>query len=86
MENPTHRKMKTIITNSHSMGERMNWEHGEHSGTITFPGEERGPVDIQWDGDCPDDWEEIEAAVEAAAVDRLYGADESADEKPDGQA
>ena len=58
------------------MGERMNWEHGEHSGTITSPEEERGPVDIQWDGDCPDDWEEIEAAVEAAAADRLYGADD----------
>jgi hypothetical protein len=63
--------MKTIITNGQSLGERMNWEHGEHSGTITFPGEERGPVDIQWDGDCTENWEEIEAEVERAASDSL---------------
>ena len=58
---------QTRITNHHSMGDRRNWEHGEHSGTITFPGEERGPVDIQWDGEYPDDWETIEAQVESAA-------------------
>ena len=38
----------------------MTWEHGEHSGTITFPSDERGPVKIDWDGDCPEDWEDIE--------------------------
>jgi hypothetical protein len=55
------------ITNRQSLGEHMNWEHGEHSGTISFPSEERGPVDIQWDNDPPDNYEEIEALVEAAA-------------------
>ena len=55
------------ITNRQSLGERMNWEHGEHSGTISFPSGERGPVDIQWDNDPPDNYEEIEALVEAEA-------------------
>ena len=63
--------MPTIITNIQSLGHRMKWEHGDHSGTITFPGEERGPVHIQWDDECPEDWEEIEAAVEAAASAKL---------------
>jgi hypothetical protein len=59
--------MNTLIVSVAALGERLRWEHGEHSGTITFPGDERGPVDIQWDYDPPDDWEAIEALVEAAA-------------------
>ena len=53
------------ITDKRSLGTRMNWEYGEHSGTITFPDE--GPTDIQWDGEAPDDWEDIEARVEDEA-------------------
>ena len=60
--------MHAIITDRKPLGERARWEYGDHSGTITFPGEERGPVDIQWDGDCPDNWEEIEEQIEAAAL------------------
>jgi hypothetical protein len=60
-----------MITDSHSLGDRMSWEHGEHSGTITFPGEERGPVYIDWDGDLPDNWEEIEAEIEQQAAQSL---------------
>lgn len=58
--------MRTNITGIET-SHRMKWEHGEHSGTIKFTADERGPVEIEWDGDCPDDWEEIEERVEAAA-------------------
>jgi hypothetical protein len=60
-----------IITDVRSPGERMNWQHGEHTGTIAFPMDERGPVDIQWDNNAPDNWEEIEQAIERAASDSL---------------
>ena len=50
---------------------RMSWECGDHTGTITFPDDERGPVDIEWDNDCPDNWEGIEAKVAAVAIDYL---------------
>jgi hypothetical protein len=59
--------MTTKFTNCRYIGERIDWEHGEHSGTITFPGEERGPVDIQWDNECPDDWQAIEEIIEKEA-------------------
>lgn len=36
------------------------WEHSEHSGTITFPKNERDPIRIEWDTPCPPEWEEIE--------------------------
>ena len=63
--------MKITITNRQSTGSRMNWEHGEHSGNITFPDEERGLIYIDWDGDCPDDWEDIEACIEEAVIEGL---------------
>ena len=50
---------------------RMSWEHGDYAGTIEFPDDDRGPVKIDWDVDCPDDWEDIEEAVQAAAVNEL---------------
>lgn len=63
---------KTQITNICYLGERMTWEHGEYSGTITFPGEERGPTVIDWnEEELPDNWEEIEAIVEADAANYL---------------
>lgn len=52
-----------IISNARSLGERMDWEYGEHSGTITFPGEERGPEVIEWFTDCPDNYAEIEEII-----------------------
>jgi hypothetical protein len=40
------------------------WGSGEHSGTVLFPGDERGAPRFEWDAAIvPDDWEEIEAAV-----------------------
>lgn len=79
--------MKTEISDIQTTS-RMRWEHGEHSGTITFPEDCHEPTRIEWDGDPPDDWEEIEELVEAAATDAICDAeskrkaDASADGKP----
>lgn len=84
--------MKTEISDIQTSS-RMKWEHGEHSGTITFPEDYHEPTRIEWDGDPPDEgWEEIEVLVEAAAADAICAAesqrkaDGKADGKPDGQA
>ena len=56
--------------------ERLDWESGEHSGSITFSEREvwvQRDVWVQWDGDCPDDWEDIEAQITAAAGEYLAG-------------
>ena len=52
---------------------RLAWEYGEHTGTITFPADERGPVRIEWDGPCPEDWEEIEERVVDDAAGYIGG-------------
>lgn len=46
---------------------QMRWVCGDHSGTIRFPQDERGPVRIEWDSTCPDNWEKIEKLVEGQA-------------------
>jgi hypothetical protein len=46
----------------------MEWEIGDHSGTIEFSKNEREPARIEWRGELPDDWEEIERRVEDAAA------------------
>jgi hypothetical protein len=56
----------TIIPQEHYPS-ISNWELDDHSGTITFPADERGPIDIIWDSPTPDNWEEIEAAIIEAA-------------------
>jgi hypothetical protein len=48
-------------------GSTQYWTHGDHSGMITFPQDERGPIEIEWDGDCPKNWEDIEECVEREA-------------------
>jgi len=78
--------MKTEISDIQT-SHRMRWEHGEHSGTITFPENDREPAHIEWDGDCPDEWEEIEEQIEAAACDAICAAESKrkADASDDGK-
>lgn len=43
------------------------WEHGEYTGTITFPANEGMPVRIEWDqAEVPHDWEDIEEQIVTA--------------------
>lgn len=42
------------------------WRCGDHSGTVTLPSDERGPIEFEWDNSPPEDWEDIEQAVTAS--------------------
>jgi hypothetical protein len=54
--------------------ERLDWESGEHSGSITFyPSSHEREVWVQWDDVLPDDWEDIEERIIAAAGEYLAG-------------
>jgi len=50
-------------------GVDYRWEHGEHSGSLRYAEDERGPAVIEWDATAvPDEWEEVERMVLDAAV------------------
>jgi len=52
---------------------RLDWDHGDYSGTITIPADcHSGPVDIEWhDQDLPENWEEIEEIITNEAHEHL---------------
>jgi len=50
---------------------KMNWECEDYSGTIRLPGEYGHNVEIEWDGDCPDDYEDMQEAIESAAFEAV---------------
>jgi len=62
--------MKIEITQIQTAN-RLDWEYGEYSGTITFPYDDRAPAVIEYAGAPEEHWEKLEEEIERAACDKI---------------
>jgi hypothetical protein len=63
MTNQTSKSKKDTVILTMVTSHKGNWSYGDYSGTIEYAIDERGPTEIDWDCDCPDNYEEIEALI-----------------------